>query len=462
MNRRDMLKVGAFGATGLAMAGPWRLVHAGQPEGEGELEHRAGAIPVPEARVARFESLAFGMFLHWGLYSQLGRGEWIKHFDSIPTEEYRKLKDTFTAEAFDGRAIARAARRAGMRYATLTSRHHEGFSLYDTRGLSDFDVTHAPVKRDLVLDFCEGCRAEGVVPMLYCTTLDWTDERFSTDFDAYLGYLRDSVELLCTQYGPIGGFWFDGNWSRRDADWKESELYGVIRKHQPEAMIINNVGMGNEGAIGHPEIDATTFEQSEPEPLDRRGWRKYVAGEMCRTFNRHWGIGVSDFNLFSPAKVIELLCACRGAGANLLLNVGPEASGRLPEYERAALAVVGDWIRLHDGDACSIYEGRPCGARGEGRDFGLAENPIENAGFLDVFVHALTKAGHGVEAVKSGPQGPGPRVIRGVPTRFTRARWIDNGEELKLDRQSDGTLTLHTTGFPYGTDTVVRIARFEA
>lgn len=459
MTRREAIKVVTAGAAGMAVAPSWRLVHAGQPEDDAGGGPGRGELPVPEPRVARFESLAFGMFLHWGLYSQLGRGEWIRHFDKIPRDDYSKLRDTFTAEGFSGRDIARAARRAGMRYATLTSRHHEGFSLYDTRGLSDFDVTHSPAGRDLVLDFCEGCRAEGIVPMLYCTTLDWHDERFNTDFDAYLAYLRDSVKVLCTNYGPIGGFWFDGNWSRPDADWKESELYAVIREHQPEAMIINNVGMGNEGALGHPEIDATTFEQSEPEPLDRRGWPKHVAAEMCRTFNRHWGIGVHDFNAFSPAQVIELLCACRGAGANLLLNVGPEASGRLPEYERAALARVGDWVRLVGADA--VYRGRPCGVRGEGRDFGLAIGDTPDDRVLDLLVFSLTPTANRWPE-EEAPRGPGARVFRGVPARYTRAQWLDNGEELRLERDASGDVRLHATGYPYGVDTVVRIARLRA
>ncbi|RNC82681.1 MAG: alpha-L-fucosidase [Phycisphaera sp.] len=453
MNRRELLKIGALGASGLAAMSPWQIVLADQPEG-------GDGLPVPEPRVARFETLAFGMFLHWGLYSQLGKGEWAKLNYGIPNDEYAKLAETFTADRFDGRAIARAARQTGMRYATLTSRHHDGFSLYDTRGLSAFDVTNSAAKRDLVLDFCEGCRAEGVVPMLYCTTLDWTDARFGSDFDAYLEYLRDSVELLCTQYGDIGGFWFDGNWSKPDADWKETELYGVIRKHQPEAMIINNVGIGNEGAIGHPEIDATTFEQSEPEPLDRRGWPKHVAGEMCRTFNRHWGIGAKDFNMYSPAHVIELLCACRGAGANLLMNIGPEASGALPDYEKAALAKVGEWVRLHGGNECTIYDGKPTGVRGQGRDFGLTVGAQADDEVIDLFVHSITPTAN--RWPEEGPRGAGARMFKGVPERYTSARWLDNDERLKIERHDDGSVTLHATGFPYGVDTVVRVARLEA
>ncbi len=158
-------------------------------------ERNPGDLPTPEPRIARFERLAFGMFVHWGLYSQIGRGEWAKHMQGIPTDEYMKLMDTFTADEFSGRELARVAKRAEMRYVTLTSRHHDGFSLYDTRGLSTRGVTHTPAGRDLILDFVEGCRGEGVVPMLYCTTLDWTDERFESDWKGYQQYLRASCVL---------------------------------------------------------------------------------------------------------------------------------------------------------------------------------------------------------------------------------------------------------------------------
>ena len=169
-------------------------------------------IPKPVARVARFEKLAHGMFVHWGLYSQLGQGEWIQHLKPVPQREYDKLKATFTAADFDARALARLARAAGMRYITLTTRHHEGFSLYDTRGLSDFDAPHSPAGRDLVAEFVDGCRAEGIVPFLYHTTLDWRWNSHRCNaraFAKYLDYLHTSVEVLCRHYGPIGGLWFD-------------------------------------------------------------------------------------------------------------------------------------------------------------------------------------------------------------------------------------------------------------
>ena len=436
LSRRDALKLAAaLGVSAATLPGA-----AAQDSAAADTD----AVPTPEPRIAAFEKLAFGMFMHWGLYSQLGRGEWVMHMEKIPREEYRKLRDTFTAKDFDGRAIARVAKAAGMKYVTLTSRHHEGFSLYDTRGLSDWDAMHAPAGRDLVADFVEGCRAEGIVPMLYHTTLDWYQPSFENDFDAYLDYLHESVRILCTHYGPIGGLWFDGNWSKKDADWKEDRLYGIIRETQPEAMIINNTGLHKRGAVGHPEIDSTTFEQGRPEPMDRRGMPKYIAAEMCQTMNRHWGIGAKDFSYMAPGDVIENLCACRKVGANYLLNVGPTAEGAIPPYEAGCLTRAGDWVRMHD-DA--IYNGKPCGITGEGDDFGL-----EAKGTTYLFVHNLGVKGDANVTV--GPAGAGPRKFEGLPGTATTAHWIDNNEALEI---KDGTL--NATGFPYGTNTVVRVAK---
>ena len=444
ISRRALLiGMGSVGA-GLMLTRATAMA-AEAPGGDQSME-----IPTPEPRVARFEEMAFGMFLHWGLYSQLGRGEWVMHNEKIPVEEYKKLRDTFTASDFDGRAFARTAKQAGMKYITLTTRHHEGFSLYDTRGLSDYDAMHAPAGRDLVADFVKGCRAEDITPFFYHTTLDWYQPSFNDDFEAYLEYLHNSVEILCTQYGPIGGLWFDGNWSKADADWKEDRLYGMIRKHQPEAIIVNNTGLHERGRVGNPEIDSTTFEQGRPTPMDRRGMPKYVAAEMCQTMNMHWGVGKNDFNYMSPREIIENLCACRKVGANYLLNAGPTAEGKLPAYESAAFERVGDWVRMH-GEA--VYQGKPTGVAGPDMDFGLETN-----GATYLFVHNL--AIHGNAHVTVTMSGAGPREFSGVTKSVSRAEWMDNGEALKVEQDTaSGKLTLHATNFPYGTNTVVRVAK---
>ncbi len=407
--------------------------------------------PVPFSRIAKFEKLAYGMFIHWGLYSQLGKGEWIKHLANIPFKKYDQLEKKFKAEEFDARAIARLARESGMKYIVLTTRHHDGFSLYDTRGLSVHDAPHSPAGRDLITEFVTGCRAEGIVPFFYHTTLDWRWESQSCSqekFDKYLDYLHASVEILCKNYGPIGGLWFDGNWSRQ-GDWKEDRLYGIIRKNQPQAMIINNTGIGSEGKTGNPEIDSVTFEQALPQAINRDGWEKYISGEMCQTMNSHWGIGTDDFNYRSPGEVIQNLALCRRAGANYLLNVGPTPSGRIPDYESATLRRAGQWVSRH---ALPIYKGKPTGVTCQGRDFIL-----EAKGKLYCFIFDLSIGGHSNVTVSFG--GSGPRSLKGLQRRIQSVRWMDNREELAFTQNSkDGIAAINFTGYPYGSNLVVRVA----
>lgn len=416
------------------------------------MSNRKSTIPKPLPRIARFERLGFGLFVHWGLYSQLGQGEWIQHQAKIPVKTYEKYFRKFTAKDFDARALVRLAKDAGMRYITLTTRHHEGFSLYDTRGLSKFDAPHSPAKRDLVAEFVDACREEKIVPFLYHTTLDWRWNSASLSkvrFNQYLDYLHASVEVLCRHYGKLGGLWFDGNWSLPHADWKEDRLYAMIRKHQPEAMIINNTGLGALGVKGHREIDSTTFEQGLPSAPDRTGWPKYVAGEMCETMNGHWGTGHRDFNFKSPAEIIEHLCGCRKVGANYLLNVGPTATGGLPAYEVAVLRKVGEWVALH-GDL--LYEGHPVNIPCQGRDFLLKKNDR-----YYYFAHGLARRGD-EHVVKKG-SGNGPRPIDDFPVKIRSARWLDENRKARFTQSADKSLlTLDCEGYIYGNDMVVRVA----
>jgi alpha-L-fucosidase len=410
------------------------------------------AVPQPLPRISKFEELGFGLFLHYGLYSLLGRGEWAQHAEQIPFQEYAQLADQFTAQNFDGRSYARLARQAGMRYACLTTRHHDGFSLYDTRGLDPFDAPHSAARRDLVAEFVDGCRKEGIVPFFYHTTLDWRWDTTRCDenkFNEYLAYLNQSVEILCTHYGEVGGLWFDGNWSRKGADWKESELYATIRKHQPEAIIVNNTGMSARGAVGNPEIDSVTFEQDLPRAPDRSGYPKYLAGEMCETINVHWGVGHRDFNFKSPAELIRNFALCRKVGANYLLNVGPQADGSIGEYEKAALHIVGRWI---DQAGTSVFKGKPTEYQCMGQDFILRSGE-------DLYYFALNLSTGGSSDVVIG-RGNGPRVIRGLDLPLARISWLDGAGDVSFLQDTDkDLLVLNCEGFPYGSNLVVRVAR---
>lgn len=414
------------------------------------MKRRALASPRPLPRIARFEKLAFGLFIHWGLYSQLGRGEWVRARGRFP--EYDHLFGRFDARDYDPRALARLARTSGMRYASLTTRHHDGFSLYDTRGLSTYDAPHTPAGRDLVAEFADACRAEGVVPCFYHTLLDWSFDTANCSprkFARYLDYLNASIEILCTHYGAVGGFFFDGTWSRTDLDWDEDRLYGTIRRLQPEAVIVNNTGLHARGAAGHPELDSVTYEQGLPRPLDRRGADKYLAIEMNQPMNAHWGIGFRDVNFKSPAEIIENLCLSRKVRANYLLNVGPTATGAIPAYEAAALGHVGRWIEL---SGAPIYDGRPVACQCQGRDFILRAR-----GRLYYFCFGLGLTGDSNVVVGQGSAGP--RAVKGLKQRIRQARWLDNGEELAVAQNSRaGLAVIDFTGYPYGTHLVVRVA----
>jgi len=412
-------------------------------------------IPVPEKRIRDFEKMAFGIYVHWGIYSQLGKGEWIQNMAGIPQEEYSKLADTFTASEFSGRNLARAAKRAGANYITLTTRHHDGFSLYDTKGLNTYDALHTPAGRDLIADFVEGCRAEGIMPFFYHTTFDWKDDFFETDFEGYLKYLQKSVEILCTNYGKIGGFEFDGVWRVKDKDWKMNEVYAIIRKYQPDCIIINNTGLSARGKLGDPEIDSVTFEQGRPEPMNREGMSKYVTAEMCETLNAHWGIGYGDFNYKSVPQLIETFCACRKVGANYLLNIGPNAEGGIVPLQEELIASIGDWIRSVG--YSSIYDGVPCEMKGEGKNFVLKAN-----GKYYLYIHDLAIKGKSDVTVEVTNVGIGPRRFSGLTQKVKSVKWVDNGEMLEFNQNTaENSLIVNCTGYDYGTNYVVRIAEVE-
>ncbi|MBE6552498.1 MAG: alpha-L-fucosidase [Ruminococcaceae bacterium] len=395
-----------------------------------------------------FENLGFGMFVHFGLYSILGRGEWAKYTHNIPAAEYESLKHSFCPHKDWAKDLASTAKKAGCRYITLTSRHHDGFSLYDTCGLNDYDSVHG-CGRDLIKEFVEACRENGIIPFFYHTLLDWHEPTYNADFPAYLSYLRKSVELLCTNYGKIGGIWFDGMWNKKEADWEEDALYSMIRKYQPDAMIINNTGLGAMGELGHIELDSVTFERGKPKPINLEGSPKYIASEMCQIFAEHWGYAKKDLHYKSLASIIEDLAVCRRYRSNFLLNVGPKGDGTLRPMDKAMLEAMGEWVEYNE-DAIRTCEPTGIAIDGKDKDFILKKD--ENTYYL--FVHDLPMSADPNVAVKR----------RGEFTeRFTfdkrikSVEWTDGG--ILEFSQNDITTEVYTTPFLYGEDLVVRVAR---
>ncbi len=311
----------------------------------------------------------FGLFMHWGLYSLPARGgavtaEWVQHNERLTDADYRRYFDHFDPDLYDPRAWADAARRAGMRYAVLTTKHHDGFCLWDS-ALTDFTAPHTPAGRDLVRPWVEAFREAGLKVGFYHSLIDWhypdfpvdglhprrDDLAFRTqesgrDMAAYRAYLHGQVRELLTDYGPIDLLWFDFSYPEMDwgwargkgkDDWDAAGLVALARELQPGILINNRAEVG---------ADFHTPEQYQP-----RGWfevdGRRVTWEACQTLNGSWGYDRDNEDWKSPDLLARLLIDTVSKGGNLLLNVGPTARGEFDPRAMAALAVLGAWTQLH-------------------------------------------------------------------------------------------------------------------
>ena len=398
-----------------------------------------------------FEELGFGMFVHFGLYSVAGKGEWHKKLHDVPWDEYKKLADEFNPVSDWAERLVLTAKDAGCKYITLTTRHHDGYSLYDTCGLSDFDAPHT-CGRDLVKEFVDACNRHGIIPFFYHTLLDWYQENYEANFPEYLKYLRASIEVLCKNYGKIGGFWFDGMWNKKDSDWEEDALYGLIRKYQPEAMLINNTGLSAHGALGHIELDSVTFERGRPKPINMEDSPKYIASEMCEVFADHWGYTQNDLNYKSARNIIESLAVCRRYHSNLLLNVGPKGDGTVGLLDRGLLENIGKWVRFNEP---ALRKPHPTNIELENKpkDFIL-----EDGDTYYLFAHDLAMSLN--PDVTLSVNGVNYNEIFEFDKKIKSVKWLDSGEELEFEQNGNKT-AIYTKPFKYGESYVVRVAEIK-
>ena len=367
--------------------------------------------------------------MHFGLYSRIGKGEWYLNWNrSSNVEKYEKQADKFRVNNEWARDLIKTAKAVGCKYITLTTRHHDGFSLYDTCGLSDYDALHSACGRDLVKEFAQACNEGGIVPFFYHTLLDWHNPDYSSNFSAYIDYLVKSIEILCRNYGKIGGFWFDGMWDKPDADWREDELYGTIRRYQPEAMIINNTGLSACGKVGHREIDSVTFERGKPCFVDNTD--KHRAGEMCQILNDHWGYAKEDCNYKSVKELIEDLVDCRKYGCNYLLNTGLRGNGAVNPTDNSLLKEIGKWVNKNEE---FIRTARPSVLKAKNAEI-LSGKNCYYAVIKDIGVSGDPNVSF--EAM---------RKTINTSLKIERAEWLDNGEEIPV---RDGCFELKP--FAYG------------
>lgn len=391
--------------------------------------------------IENFKKLGFGLFVHFGLYSIIGKGEW--YLNSNPKadkEKYARLTSRFAVKKTWAKDLVKTAKSAGCKYITLTTRHHDGFSLYDTKGLNEFDAPHSAAGRDLIKEFVEECNKANIVPFFYHTLLDWHNTYYETDFPKYIDYLDKSIEILCKNYGKIGGFWFDGMWHKPNENWQEDRLYGTIRKYQPQAMIVNNTGLSALGKTGHKEIDSVTFERGKPCFVDTS--EKPIAGEMCQVLNDHWGYAKEDCNFKSVKELIENLIDCRRYGCNFLLNTGLKGNGTVNGTDKCLLTEIGKWIKANKG---FIYNSYPSGVKAENADV-LTDGKKYFAVIKNVGMSADPNVALSGEA---------SFVKLNIPVK--RAKWLDNGEEIKLLENN----SFAVKPFEYGRSYSARVAEIE-
>ncbi len=392
--------------------------------------------------ISRFKKMGFGMFVHFGLYSVKGHGEWHLHTEMSKQEEYNSLMHKFDIAPDWAEKLVSLAKKGGCKYITLTTRHHDGFSLYDTCGLSDFDAPHSLCGRDLVREFTDECNRQGIVPFFYHTYLDWYNKDYENDFPKYMDYLVESVKILCTNYGKIGGVWFDGKWDKKDADWQEDRLYGMIRSLQPEAMIINNTGLDALGKTGHPEIDSVTFERGKPCHVVVDG--KPIAGEVCQGVTDHWGYSAEDICTKSVTELLNTLIDCRANSCNLLLNVGPLGNGLVRPIEAGLFEALGRWIEVNKN---IVYECVPAGINATNADV-LTDGEYYYAIIKDVPMCYNTN----VTRMKESKM-----IVLDTSKKITDAVWLDNGETVKI--LEDGSF--FAWPFDYGYSYGARVAKFK-
>jgi alpha-L-fucosidase len=317
--------------------------------------------PDANARARRwFEDAKFGMFVHWGVYSLLGRGEWVMNNDKLPISEYEKLPPRFNPTKFDADEWVKLAKAAGMKYLTVTSKHHDGFCMFDSK-LTAYDIVDAtPYGKDPMKALAAACHKQGIKLFFYYSLLDWHHPDYfprgrtgkaagraeKGDWKAYVAYYQGQVRELCTVYGEIGGIWFDGWWDRPEADWDLAGTYRMIHELQPGALVGNN-----HHVAPFPGEDFQMFEQDLPgnnsAGFNKAGVAAGLPLETCLTLNGSWGYNARDRNFKSPEQVIHALVGAAGRGANLLLNVGPKPDGTIGQESGERLMAVGKWLEKY-------------------------------------------------------------------------------------------------------------------
>jgi len=350
----------------------------------------------------------FGMFIHWGLYALPARHEWVKNRERMTNEQYQKYFELFNPDLYNPRDWARMAKPAGMKYVVLTAKHHEGFCLWDSKA-TDYKATNTPCGKDLIKEYVEAFRAEGLKVGFYYSLIDWHHPDYTidrnhpqrTENDAdyarlnagkdmarYREYMRSQVRELLTNYGEISIIWFDfsfpGKNGKGRADWDSEGLLKLARSLQPGIIVDDRLDLADvEGGW-----DFTTPEQVKVDKWPERNGKR-IPWETCQTFSGSWGYYRDEATWKSPAQLIELLIESVSKGGNLLLNVGPTARGMFDDRAQASLKAMGEWTKYNGRSIYGCTEA-PAGIAAPPNTL-LTWNPATNRLYVHLLVYPLNR-----------------------------------------------------------------------
>ena len=396
--------------------------------------------PTPANLAARkqFQDMKFGMFIHWGASSVLGSGEWVMNNRNIRVKEYQHLQRVFNPIDFDAKAWVDAAQGAGMNYITIITRHHDGFSNWDTRE-SDWKITRTPYGKDALKQLADECHKRGMKIFFYYSLLDWyrNDYQYETgktgkgtgrtaksDWNSYIRFMKAQLTELLTQYGEVSGIWFDGHWDQLDNDvdktlsskvnWHYDEIYELIHRLQPACMIGNNHHL-----LPLPGEDFQMFEKDLP-GNNTTGFGgadiSTLPLETCETMNDSWGYNITDRKYKSVPALIHYMVKAAAHDANFLLNVGPMPTGKIQQEFTDTLAAMGKWMQKN---SSSIY-----GTRGNiipPQDWGVVTGKDKT-----YFIHILKSTGL-------------PYVfIPGLKATILSAQQLVGGKKVRFQQQAEG------------------------
>ena len=310
-----------------------------------------------------FQDEKFGIFIHWGIYSMIGHGEWVMDKENINYKEYRHLADGFYPSKFNAEEWVQAFKAAGAKYITFTSRHHDSFSMFKTATSNYNIVDGTAFKRDVLKELADACQKHGMKLHVYYSHADWNRLDYpqgwsairtgrptnQENFDTYLQFMKQQLTEILTNYGPVRCIWFDGHWdqkNRKNFDWHLDEQYALIHKLQPACMVANNHHYAPK-----PGEDIQLFEQDLPgeNTAGYSGTSKIgqLPLETCLTMNKTWGYDITDKKYKSNSYLIQKLVQAAGKNANLLLNIGPRPDGQLPVEAVERLKAMGEWLNKY-------------------------------------------------------------------------------------------------------------------